>query len=139
MKPTPMKIRRLSRVLAIAFSGTWLVILLAGADRPPPPGFLWVVLLDGITGYLVYRGIPVYALWVRNRERWRKRRVLAHGAVVGLAFALFVQVAPKDDIDRPSHSVAEVLAWYGIVGTVGVVNAFAVYGVGAWIGRRWDA
>lgn len=139
MEPTPKRIRRLSRVLAIAFSGAWLVILLAGADRPPPPGFLWVVLLDGIAGYLVYRGIPVYARWARNRERRRKLRVLAHGAAVGLAFALFVQWVPKDNANRPSHSVVERLAWYGIVGTVGVVNAFAVYGVGAWIGRRPEA
>ena len=45
---TPDGHRRRARALALAAGHflLWLGVLYAGADHPPPPGFLWLVALD---------------------------------------------------------------------------------------------
>ena len=45
--------------IAIGFFVIWLGILLAGADFPPPVGFLWVIFLD-VVAALLYPGTHLH-------------------------------------------------------------------------------
>jgi len=47
-----MTAKRIGLILALAFFTIWLFILWAGADHPPPPGFVRVVLLDAVAAGL---------------------------------------------------------------------------------------
>ncbi|MCG8348524.1 MAG: hypothetical protein MI924_12200 [Chloroflexales bacterium] len=81
--------RSIAATIAVGFFVLWLCILLAGADFPPPIGFLWVILLDLIAAYLVYVRTPVYSNWLDNGEKIRGwLRALLDGLAVGLVFAL---------------------------------------------------
>ena len=64
---------------AFIFFLFWLVVLYAGADHPPPPGFVALVLLDLAVAALVYWRVPVYLARFaaqggqalpHGRERW---------------------------------------------------------------------
>jgi hypothetical protein len=44
-RPDHMSLQRIAGINAILFFFFWLFILLAGADFPPPMGFLWIVLV----------------------------------------------------------------------------------------------
>jgi hypothetical protein len=35
-----------------------VLVAVAGADHPPPPGFLWIVLFAGVVVWAVRRGLP---------------------------------------------------------------------------------
>jgi len=48
-----MSVRKISLYLAIGFFLVWLAILLAGADYPPPVGFVWIIVLDLVAAGLV--------------------------------------------------------------------------------------
>jgi hypothetical protein len=45
------------------FFGTWLLLALAIADFPPPPGFVILALVLLACALLVYRRVPVYLRW----------------------------------------------------------------------------
>jgi hypothetical protein len=36
----------------------WLVVLLVGADKPPPPGFVLFIALDAAAALVVWRRLP---------------------------------------------------------------------------------
>ena len=58
---------RFARRLALTFFFAWLAVLLAGADRPPPPGFLLIVLFDAIAAGGILCRVPHYLRW---RASW---------------------------------------------------------------------
>jgi hypothetical protein len=72
------------RIVAGGFFVFWLVVLLAGADKPPPPGFVLFVALDAIAALVVWRRLPDYTRWRRDGVRFQALRVLRDGAVAGL-------------------------------------------------------
>jgi hypothetical protein len=72
---------------AVIFFLVWLVILYAGADHPPPPGFIFVVLLDLVAAGLVYWRVPFYMAWIASRRRNALLFVVLDGLVAGLACA----------------------------------------------------
>ena len=132
--------RRRARALALAAGHflLWLGVLYAGADHPPPPGFLWLVALDLVASLGVYLRAPAYAAW---QEARRPRRIVAavgEGAAVGLAFAAVTLLLAAC---RPGSEVVldwtAVLIWHAVLALVGAANAGVVYGGAALaLGRR---
>lgn len=72
---------------AVIFFLFWLAVLYAGADHPPPPGFVFVVLLDLAAAGLVYWRVPVYWMWSRARGSRALPLVARDGLMAGLLFA----------------------------------------------------
>ena len=42
-----MSYRKIASINAVIFFFFWLLVLLAGADKPPPLGFVWLILAVG--------------------------------------------------------------------------------------------
>ena len=123
--------------LAAAFFVLWLGILYAGADHPPPRGFLWVVLLDLVASALVYLRVPTYAAWHAVRRPYRMLLVLRDGAITGFAFAtatLFLSVATLGGAVAQGWDA--VLIWLVVVTLVGAATAASLYAYVALAGRR---
>ncbi len=123
--------------LAAAFFVLWLGILHAGADHPPPRGFLWVVLLDLVASALVYLRVPAYAAWHAVRRPYRMLLVLRDGAITGFAFAtatLVLSVATLGGAVAQGRDA--VLIWLVVVTLVGAATAASVYAYVALAGRR---
>lgn len=123
-------------VIAIAFFATWLTVLYAGADHPPPAGFLWLVPLVGACAVIVYLRAPIYASWSRSLRPFRIVQVLldgvAAGVVVGLAGMLFT-LTGKPAIK--SVHFADIMIWEAVLTAVGIVNAIAVYALASFFSK----
>jgi hypothetical protein len=118
-------------VIAVVFFSGWLVILYAGADHPPPPGFIAVVLIDLVAAFVVYRRVPVYAEWARARRPRRWIRALLEGAVAGSIAAGLAWVLPFGGESSIERSATAGLTWLAVVTTIGAANALLIFGLSA--------
>jgi hypothetical protein len=120
--------------VAGVFFGIWLLLALAIADFPPPPGFLVLVLILLACALLVYLRVPVYLRWRAQGARWRILRVARDGLLGGGAIALLSLLSPGEPSIQPGLS--DRLIGIGVLICLGVVNALAAYAFGSQLYRR---
>lgn len=128
---------------AVIFFLFWLAVLYAGADHPPPPGFVFLVLLDLAAAGLVYWRVPVYLAWIASQRGNALLYVVRDGLVAGLAFAALPAASRwwlGGGEPTVAPTVAGTLIWFAVVGVVGALNAVAIYlanwGIAQSIARR---
>ena len=128
-----MSSKKPARGIAISFFIVCLAILYAGADHPPPPGFILLVLLALFAAWLVARRVPVYRNWGAEKRRWRRLRTAADSAMIGLAFALLTRLI--NPVGEPSvqPSSSDTLTWFAVLTCVGATASLAVYALSALI------
>ena len=122
--------------LATGFFVFWLGVLYAGADHPPPTGFLWAILLDLLAAALVYIRVPTYLNWARSRTPLRVLRALRDGAGVGLIFAAVALLLPGTGQPGIHPTVVDRILWFLVLAAVGSGNAGVTYGLCALLARR---
>ncbi len=114
-------------VVAGSFGVVWLLLLLAGSDRPPPPGFAIVLGILLVLVAVVAVAIP--RLWQVQREKGA-RRVLALstvlGAVAGLLIASGFALGGSGEPSRPEMSLQDIVIWLCVLTVVGAVNGALV-------------
>jgi hypothetical protein len=104
----------------------WLAVLLAGADFPPPRGFLWLVLLDLVAGVCVYYRVPDYLRWQSMRLPRRLLRVAHDGMFIGLVFAAVpILVGGGEPSVTPTWIDRGI--WFTVLALLGVFNTMLVY------------
>ena len=64
-----MRLKKVARINAVGFFTFWLPVLLAGADKPPPVGFLWIALVVALSAVVVYRRILPISSGFEPRSR----------------------------------------------------------------------
>ena len=123
-------------ISAVLFFVFWLAVLYAGADHPPPPGFILVVLLDLIAASLVFWRVPYYLDWMQTRQRRRLLWVVRDGLIAGLVIALLAVLASAligGGEPTVMPSIGSAAMWVAVLAGVGVANALALYGVNAML------
>jgi hypothetical protein len=114
-------------IIASAFGIVWLAFMLAGADFPPPRGF--VVIAIGLVTLVVVLGLSLPSLWqVQERRGWFGVLwiCIGLGAGIGMALAVLFAFQGSGEPSRPSPSTAEITIWIVIVTVVGAVNGSLV-------------
>jgi len=119
--------KRRAAVIAAGLASAWLFILLAGADHPPPLGFLWLLPLLLVGALLVYWRAPAYAKWKSQSRPWRVTRVIGEGTVAGLVVAILMQAVPRSGTPSTHLSRADALIWLAVLGAIGIANALVTY------------
>jgi len=118
--------RKVAGINAIGFFFFWLLILLAGADKPPPLGFIWLIIVVALCALVVFWRIPTYIDWYQTRRRGRLWRVLFDGVVAGLVvaapFVLLGQSEPSMTVQSVDYAI-----WFAVLGLVGALNSAALY------------
>ena len=76
-----MSIQRIASINAALFFVVWLLILLAGADFPPPRGFIWIIVTIAASSAVVYWRVPAYIEWAQTGRSGRYWRVVLDGVV----------------------------------------------------------
>lgn len=116
-------------IIAVGFALAWLLILRAGADCPPPPGFVWLLpVLVGIA-VLVHWRLPMYERMKCAATPWRLLRVAAEGAVTGLLLAIALHVTRTPDPIHSGPTGTDVAIWIAVLAAFGCANALLVYSV----------
>jgi hypothetical protein len=116
------------------FFGTWLLLALAIADFPPPPGFVILVLILLVCALLVYLRLPVYLRWRTEGAKGRILRVVRDGLLGGGAIALLSLLSPGEPSIQPGLS--DRLIGMSVLVGLGIGNALAAYAFGSWLCRR---
>ena len=116
------------------FFGTWLLLALAIADFPPPPGFAVLPLVLLACALLVYRRVPVYLRWRAEGANGRILRVARDGLLGGGAIAVLSLFSPGEPSIQPALS--DRLIGIGVLIGLGIGNALAAYAFGSWLYRR---
>jgi hypothetical protein len=129
-----MPYRKIATINAVGFFVFWLLFLLAGADKPPPFGFLWIVLVVAICAAVVYWRVPIYIEWYRTRRAGRYALVLLDGVVAGLLVALPFALQGSGE---PSVTMQPVdyAIWFAVLAAMGVLNSVALYLINVLVAR----
>jgi len=130
-----MSIQKIAGINAIVFFTFWLLVLLAGADFPPPPGFIWIVVAVAVCAAVVYWRVPTYIDWSRTRRPRRYWRVFLDGAVAGLLIALPFVIGGSGE---PSVTMQplDYAIWFAVLAVMGIFNSVTIYGINALVARR---
>ena len=136
-----MNIPKLAAANGAGFFCFWLLVLYAGADHPPPPGFLWLVLLLVLCALLVTWRVPRYIEWHLSGQQRHLLRVLLEGFSAGIGagmIALLFSFSDGGYGGEPSVTPTEIdiLLWLAVLGIVGLLNALFIYGANAFIANR---
>ena len=130
-----MSLRKIAAINAIVFFVFWLLVLLAGADKPPPIGFIWIVLTVGICAAVVYWRVPTYIDWARTRRVGRYWRVLLDGAVAGTIIALPFALQGSGEPSVTMQPVDYVI-WFSVLAGMGILNSVAIYFINALVAGK---
>jgi hypothetical protein len=101
--------------------------MLAGSDKPPPLGFLWIV--AGLVVICVAIGLALPWLW-RVREQsgvwsvlWRTTTL---GALVGFVLAALFGLGGSGEPSAPPMDGIDYAIWFTVLTIVGAVNGLIV-------------
>jgi len=115
----------------------WLLVMLAGSDRPPPIGFLWIV--AGLVVICVAIGLALPWLW-RVREQsgvwsvlWRTTTL---GALVGFVLAALFGLGGSGEPSAPPMDGIDYVIWFTVLTIVGAFNGVIVGLVGIIVRPR---
>ncbi len=133
-----MRTRKIAGINAAVFFVFWLLVLLAGADKPPPVGFLWIVLVVALSAMVVYRRIPTYVQWFRTKKPRRLLRVALEGFLAGLVVATPFALLGGGQPSIPMQPVAYV-GWFASLGFMGMLNSVTLYVINAALAKRLDS
>ena len=124
-----------SIIIAISFAVTWLAILYAGADHPPPVGFiLYLIPLVCICGLGVFFRISTYASWSIAHRPGCFALVIRDGLFAGMAVGTMAIIIPiTGEPSIPSPSFTNIFTWFVVLMTVGCLNTLLLYGLAATI------
>ncbi len=121
-EPDPQSARPTRRDWAIALgTGLGLILVaLVGADRPPPPGFLAVVMGASILALLTAFALPRWRGRGTHRQPWRPA---AEGALVAVALWLIAVLLPFTGEPTVAPSATDRLIGAGVAAALGAIGA----------------
>ena len=114
-------------LIASGFFVVWLLVMLAGSDKPPPLGFLWIV--AGLVVICVAIGFALPWLWrVRKQSGvwsvlWRTTTL---GALVGFVLAALFGLGGSGEPSAPPMDWLDYAIWFTVLTIVGAVNGVIV-------------
>ena len=133
-----MKNKKPESVTATLFFLFWLAVLYAGADHPPPPGFIFLIIIDLMASILIFFRLGTYLAWQSNRRRLRLVQIPAEGLLAGLVIALVVILIPTKPEPGVSIRLIDRVIWFAVLGLVGMVNSMSVFIFGVFLSKLFN-
>ncbi len=107
-----------------------MIILLAGADFPPPPGFILVIVFDLASSLVIYLRMNSYFNWVNHRTEHRLLKVLLDGISAGVVVGLLlILLSSPMEPGIPHATWLDYLIWFLVLSMVGAANSMLIYGM----------
>ncbi|CAM3712721.1 hypothetical protein [Mesobacillus zeae] len=119
------KINRIVTVNTATFFSIWVLIFLAGADKPPPVGFLWLVALVALLDVAMFFYLKFFIpkLWKKDKGLFRLNIscfLLGGAAVTLLTILLNVKLFSQ-------VGMVSALFWVLSIMAAATVNAICFY------------
>lgn len=118
--PQPPRPTRRDWVIALGTGLGLILVALMGADRPPPPGFLAVVIGASILAPLIAFALPRWRGPGARRQPWRPA---AEGALVASALWIVAVLLPFSGEPTVSPSATDRLIGAGVAAALGSIGA----------------
>ncbi len=109
----------------ILFFVGWNAILLAGADHPPPVGFLWLVLLIAILDFVQYKYLSFFLPQLLQSKKISFVKNLFFFTMGGILISLLCMLVRFESISKVG--VYDNYVWVAVITVVG-----AIYGICFW-------
>lgn len=82
------KLKRIIYINEITFFFGWIIIFLLGADKPPPIGFLWIVLLVALLDIIQYFYLKKFLPNLNDKSKYLFIKNLVFFSLGGIAINL---------------------------------------------------
>lgn len=126
MPSSPMTATQRAALIAAGFFTIWIGLLLMGADRPPPVGFLWLVPLMAMASWVVYLRALTYIQWAQMGLPSRQIRVVRDGMAMGMVVATIPHLLPGAGQPGVQPTVKDRIIWCTILIAISVANALLI-------------
>jgi hypothetical protein len=110
-----------ARKTARLFFGAWMLLALAIADFPPPPGFVFALLILLACAVAIDLRLPTYLHWQAACATGRTLRVARDGLLGGSAIAMMSMLSRGEPSIR--QGLTEYLIWFAVWIALGIGNA----------------
>ncbi len=119
--------KKIRLIEGLIFFWGWILVFLAGADFPPPIGFIWLILLVGILAiiqdfYLRYliRNINKKHIWLKNIFLFLLADIIVSSIVILTNFEYY-------------NEISFALIWILVVSLVSTIYGIVFYIINKWI------
>ena len=116
---------KIIQINSILFFVAWTIIMLLGADFPPPIGFIWVILLIGALDLIQYKYLQKFLPLLRKRKNNLFIKNLLFFLTGGIVVSLLL-LASRYKITL-EMGMSSIIIWITILTLVG-----AIYGACFW-------
>lgn len=117
--------KKIIKINVTTFFFLWIIIFLAGADKPPPIGFLWLVFLILILDIALYLYLKRFLVKLQNNTKW----IFAKNLFCFFLVAIIVSVLTI--VSRINLMLAlqpnELLLWVTSIIFAALINAICLY------------
>ena len=119
--------KKIRLIEGLIFFWGWILVFLAGADFPPPIGFIWLILLVGILAiiqdfYLRYliRNINKKHIWLKNIFLFLLADIIVSSIIILTNFEYY-------------NEISFALIWILVVSLVSTIYGIVFYIINKWI------
>jgi drug/metabolite transporter (DMT)-like permease len=110
-------------------------VALAGADRPPPPRFTWLVIAFGVLSAVAHLRLKNHLSALRRTGGGQPGAVALEGCAAGFSLGLFAVVLGGGE-PSVTPSLLDRLIGFGVLGVLGAGCALALWWIAARMQRR---
>ena len=132
------RVRGEARIAAVCTVGLFLLltaVALAGADRPPPPRFTWLVIAFGVLSAVAHLRLKNHLSALRRTGGGQPGAVALEGCAAGFSLGLFAVVLGGGE-PSVTPSLLDRLMGFGVLGVLGAGCALALWWIAARMQRR---
>lgn len=116
---------KIIRINTVVFFGGWTIIMLLGADFPPPIGFLWLVLLLAVLDFIQYKYLHFFLPMLQVKEKNLFIKNSLFFTTGGLLVSIFTLAS--DYRNTLEMRMLDILIWITVITIVA-----AIYGICFW-------
>ena len=120
-----LKDKKIQLINFLSFFIGWTVLLLSGADFPPPTGFIWLVILVLFLDVIQYFYLNIYFL--KRIKRHKKFKLFLANSLFYL-FGGFIVAACTTLPVFPTIGQTNSIIWMTVITTVSIL-----YGIIFWV------
>ena len=132
------KVNKIAFINSIAFFINWLIISFAIADKPPPPGFILIILFLAIFSLCIYcYEIFFFIPYMISNRKYLFGKTLLHWGIAGIIVGLLFSLLPSGEPSiKELVTISDRLITIFIIFLFSIINCLFVYFINIILYKR---